>query len=186
MSTLNASPNTALNTERLRLRPITAADVPAMVPLLDNFAVAKNLTPVAHPYTAELGHAFVVWCERQLAVGASFNWSIFDGDGFVGICTIGNTQGRFNLGYWLGEPYWGRGYAAEAARRAVRFAFEELGESALVSGYYADNPASGRVLAKLGFEPAGTELLHCVSRDATVVCNRVWLAREDFMQKMAA
>jgi RimJ/RimL family protein N-acetyltransferase len=52
----------------------------------------------------------------------------------------------------------------------------------VVSSYYNDNPASGRVLEKLGFEPAGTDLVHCVSRNATVVCNRVWLAREDYRQ----
>jgi len=175
-----------LKTERLTLKPLSAGDLPALVPLLNDYDVAKNLTHVAHPYSMALGREWVATSEQRWQSGDGCNWSVYRGDTFTGICTIGRQHGRFNLGYWYGKPHWGQGYATEAGARAVRYAFEELGETALVSGFYADNPASGRVLEKLGFEPAGFELMHCRARNATVVCNRVWLTAEDFSQKKAA
>jgi RimJ/RimL family protein N-acetyltransferase len=178
--------NALLNTERLTLRASAAEDLPALVPLLNDYNVTKNLTPVPFPYTLEAGRGWLAHIAAAQAKGNHFSFSVYRDSSFIGVCSVGRQHGRFNLGYWIGRPYWGLGYATEAAARVVRFAFESLGETALASGYYADNPASGRVLEKLGFEPAGCELIHCVSRNATVVCNRVWLAREDYVQKIAA
>jgi ribosomal-protein-alanine N-acetyltransferase len=176
----------SLQTERLTLRAPAEEDLPALVPLLNDFDVTKNLTRVPFPYTTEAAHGWLAHVGAMHAKGDHFAFSILCDATFIGVCSVGRQHGRFNLGYWLGRPHWGRGYATEAAARVVRFAFEALGETALASGYYCDNPASGRVLEKLGFEPAGSELMHCVSRNATVVCNRVWLAREDYVQKIAA
>ena len=64
------------------------------------------------------------------------------------------TDGLLHLGYWIGMPYWGAGIATEAARAALAFAFDELGEKEVKSGHYADNHASGRVMTKLGFRYA--------------------------------
>jgi len=59
--------------------------------------------------------------------------------------------GSADIGYWFDEAYWGGGYASEAARAVVRFAFETLGLERLTAGHVNDNPASGNVLTKLGF-----------------------------------
>jgi len=86
----------------------------------------------------------------------------------------------FMLGYWIGKPYWGRGFATEAARRVARFTFDELGAERLAAGWFDDNPASGRVLRKLGFQDAGSEEKDCLSRTTPVICHKVTLTRADF------
>ena len=64
----------------------------------------------------------------------------------------------FEFGYWLGKPFWGLGYATEAAQRLVRFAFDELGLRRVHAGWFHDNPASGHVLAKLGARHNGSRM----------------------------
>jgi RimJ/RimL family protein N-acetyltransferase len=84
------------------------------------------------------------------------------------------------LGYWLGRPYWGHGFATEGAGRVARYAFEELDEPVLWASYHHDNRASGHVLAKLGAVPAGVEHHHCVARGHAVYCHVVMIDRENF------
>lgn len=84
------------------------------------------------------------------------------------------------LGYWIGKPYWGHGYASEAAHRVIRFAFDELDAKLLTAGWFFDNPASGRILEKLGFKPSGSEEMECLSRGEPVFCHKVELNRADF------
>src|SRR5436309_1489141 len=61
---------------------------------------------------------------------------------YVGCCAVHPVR-DFEFGYWLGQPFWGNGFATEAARRVVRFAFEDLKAQKLLAGYMTDNPASG-------------------------------------------
>ena len=175
----------SLKTERLTLRAPCREDLAALVPLIGDYDVAKNLAVVPHPYADADGEAWLGgMAERKAADGD--DWAILRDGGFIGICSVTRYQGRLSVGYWLGKPFWGNGYATEAAEAAVSYAFGAHGVLTLVSGYFVDNPASGRVLEKLGFEPAGIELVRCVSRNATVVCNRVLLMREQFVRKKAA
>lgn len=174
-----------LKTERLTLRTPCREDLAALVPLLGDYDVAKNLAVVPHPYMDADGAG---WHDRMVereAVDGS-EWAILRDGTFIGVCSVTRYQGRLSLGYWLGKSFWGQGYATEAAEAAASYAFAAHDVFALVSGYFIDNPASGRVLEKLGFEPAGIELVRCVSRGTTVACNRVLLLREQFVQKKAA
>jgi RimJ/RimL family protein N-acetyltransferase len=101
----------------------------------------------------------------------------------IGICAV-HPWRDFELGYWLGEPYWGKGYATEAGRRVARFAFEELGATQLLSAYMHDNPASGRVLVKLGFLCTHDETRPCVSRAQEVLHHRMALTRARFLSNV--
>jgi RimJ/RimL family protein N-acetyltransferase len=77
----------------------------------------------------------------------------------LGCCGIGKLDGEHpEIGYWLGVPFWGKGYATEAARALIDHAFGELGYDVLVSGARVSNPASRRVLQKCGFEWTGVGL----------------------------
>ena len=96
------------------------------------------------------------------------------------------VHGLLDRGYWYGRPFWYKGYAKEAGGQVTAFAFESLGALAIASGFYVANPASGRVLEKLGFRFTGTTIVHCVSRASEVVCNRVLLTREEFERKKAS
>jgi [ribosomal protein S5]-alanine N-acetyltransferase len=86
--------------------------------------------------------------------------------GIIGLAPDDADQSA-ELGYYIGRPYWGRGFATESAQAIVRRGFEALGYAKLTSGYHADNPASGRVLEKLGFKPVGRSTRPCLAESTT-------------------
>ena len=173
-----------LETERLLLRPPRATDISRFVPLLNDFVVSKNLSRVPHPYTEDDGCAFVLKVAQGWASREDLPFAILrKSDGaYVGICGVHPSQG-WEFGYWLGRPYWGQGYATEAGGRVVSFAFEELHAERLVAGWYFDNPASGRVLEKLGFVRHGEEARSSLSRGTDVRCFLVVLDRVAYMTR---
>jgi RimJ/RimL family protein N-acetyltransferase len=85
------------------------------------------------------------------------------------------------MGYWFGEPYWGKGYATEAGRRLLRFAFEERELDGIAAGHYWENHASGRVLTKLGFRYTHEVMRHCLARGHDVRCLMMCVSREAFV-----
>ncbi|HEY1960816.1 MAG TPA: GNAT family N-acetyltransferase, partial [Rhizomicrobium sp.] len=106
---------------------------------------------------------------------------------YIGGCGVHlRENGEWEFGYWIGKPYWGNGYATEAGRRLAVFAFDELKIAILTAGWFVDNPASGRVIEKLGCVRTGTEERECRSRGHSVLCNTVTLTREQFRMKQAA
>ena len=175
-----------LETERLLLRPPRAGDISQFLPLLNDFDVSKNLSRVPHPYTEDDACAFIVSITHAIAQGTDHVFAILLKAGpFIGLCGI-HPQGGWEFGYWYGKPYWGQGYATEAGGRAVSYAFEELNATRLQAGWFHDNPASGKVLAKLGFRPCGEGERNCVSRGCKVDCHEVELDRETYMTRKKA
>jgi RimJ/RimL family protein N-acetyltransferase len=176
-----------LHSDRLLLRPPEAGDVPFIVPLADDYDVAKNLSTMPHPYCEADAQSWIARVSGEdQATGKNFVFAITrkpDG-GFIGACGLHlRGNGLFEFGYWLGKPFWGRGYATEAARRLVAFAFKELKAERVWAGWFHDNPASGRVLAKLGCKPDGRDQRSCLARGHDVLCNLVILSREDFFDR---
>ena len=171
-----------LETDRLLLRPPESADIPAFLPLIADFDVSKNLSRVPHPYRESDAQAFIARTVQNRAAGTDFNFAITrkTDDAYMGSCGLHLKDGVFEFGYWLGKPYWGQGYATEAARRLVGHAFEDLQVPYLVAGWFHDNPASGRVLAKLGCVPDGNDQRDCLARGHAVYCHNVKLDREGF------
>jgi [ribosomal protein S5]-alanine N-acetyltransferase len=178
-----------LETARLLLRPPERRDIPMLVPLIGEWEVAKNLSRVPHPYAEADAYHFFDQAQAKRANGTDFNFAILrKADvAYAGGCGVHlRENGKWEFGYWIGKPFWGNGYATAAARRLVQFAFERLKIEVLTAGWFFDNPASGRVLEKLGCLPAGTEERECRSRGHTVVCNTVTLTRAQFEMKQAA
>jgi ribosomal-protein-alanine N-acetyltransferase len=146
-----------LETDRLLLRPPEFRDVPAIATWLGDYDVAKNLAPRA-PSLSRGGCARI---RRPRVEKPRHRRGLLlrhhaQGDGvFMGCCGLHLKDGRFELGYWLGKPFWGQGYATEAAKRVVSFAFRDLKATSVWAGWFHDNPASGRVLEKLGCRPNG-------------------------------
>lgn len=158
-----------LETERLLLRPFRPEDAVAVATLAGKWEVARMLSRVPHPYSREMAEAWIASHARLGESGEEFVFCI-ECDGAVA-GSIGlqrRLDGVYELGYWLGEPWWGRGLATEAARHVVRFAFDELGATQLVSGHLADNPASGRVLEKCGFRYTGDSVQQSEARGGKV------------------
>jgi len=174
-----------LETFRLLLRPPDYRDVAAITTWLGDYDVAKNLATVPHPYREEDAHAFIGRTAEQLARGEGYCFTIErKEDGvLVGNCSLKLKDGRYELGYWIAKQYWGRGYATEAVRRLTAFAFRDLKADSLRAGWYHDNPASGRVLEKVGFLPDGAEPRGCLARGHEVYCHLTALTRADFGRK---
>lgn len=177
-----------LESERLLLRPPEPSDLPAMLPLIGDFDVSKNLAVVPHPYSEDDGRAYLERSARRRAEGAGFSYSITrkDDAAYLGACGLHLNDGVFTMGYWLGKSFWGNGYATEAARRLCGFAFHDLKAKRLAASWFHDNPASGRVLAKLGFVHTGSGPHDCLARGHAVYCHSVELDRENFGRKKVA
>lgn len=175
-----------LQTGRLLLRPPRAADISHFGPLLKDFDVAKNLSRVPHPYTEDDACAFVVSAAHGWRTGEDLAFAILRKApaAHIGICGVHPARG-WEFGYWLGKPHWGQGYATEAAGRLIAFAFDDLGAAQVSAGWFHDNPASGRVLTKLGCVPDGEDERSCLSRGTNVFCHKVVLKRADYELRKA-
>jgi RimJ/RimL family protein N-acetyltransferase len=176
-------PELHLETERLLLRPQTADDIAGIVVLLNDYDIARNLANVPHPYTEADAQGFLGRWNAERASGAAYPFLVTRKPDHrpIGGCGLRRGErGVYELGYWLGKPYWGQGYASEAARRVAGFAFRELDVPVVKASYFHDNPASGRVLAKLGAVPAGVEHHDCLARGHAVYSHAVMLDRENF------
>ena len=178
----------SLESERLLLRPPGRRDIPAIVPLANDYDVAKNLAKMPHPYSAQDAEWFVANSEEKRAAGTDYTFVIArKSDGAVMGCIGLHLQnGTFEFGYWLGKPYWKSGYATEAARRLVAFAFDDMQAEYVWAGWFHDNPRSGNVLAKVGLLPNRFEPRHCLARGMDIGCNITILRRETYVGRRAA
>lgn len=148
-----------VRTARLHLRPYKLEDIEALVALLGDWEVARMLSRVPHPYTPDDARRFI---PRAAAAGPGERiWGVFTDR------LIGGVGTDHHLGYWLGRPFWGQGFATEAAAAAVDEFFAESEADNLVSGYFAENQASARVLAKLGFGVTGRSAEYSLARKTT-------------------
>ena len=166
-----------LQTARLRLRAPARSDAERLAQLANDAAVARMSTRMPHPYGVDDATCFLARCEA----GDEKVFAIDHGDdglvGMIGFQDTGRVLGP-EVGYWLGQPYWGRGLATEAAQVALAWAARDWGRRCVVSGHFADNPASGAVLVKAGFLYTGeVDRAFSVARGATVDTRMmVWLA----------
>ena len=156
-----------LATKRLALRRPQSRDADALIALAGQWQVARNLSPVPHPYTAEHAAFFL-----DHLVPKEWIWALTlrGDDRLVGVAGLTpDTEGRSGeLGYWLDPDLWGRGLMTEAGAAVTRFAFDVLGWHRIRSGVFADNPGSQAVLRKLGFVITGKSMRPCLARGEKV------------------
>jgi RimJ/RimL family protein N-acetyltransferase len=163
-----------LATKRLVLRPPGAADAKAIASLINDRRIAENTARIPHPYSVADAHAFLAQVNHDPRE-PSFAIALADGT-IIGGCGIHVLSGgEPELGYWIGVPYWGRGYATEAARAVLDHGFGALGCERLTSRARVSNPASRRVLEKCGFQWTGVSLIriHALKSSAPVDCFRL-------------
>ena len=141
-----------VDTAHLILRAPKPADIAAIVALLADPEVSRHTARVPHPYTLADGERFIAAAAEERAAGSGVTMVIEERVSGAVVGCIGTplAPGMAEIGYWLGRPFWGRGYATEAARRMLRLAFETCGRGLVWAGVPPDNPASRRVLEKCG------------------------------------
>ena len=160
-------------TKRLLVRPFEMADAAALQSQCGNLNVARMTSRIPHPYPDGAAEQWIAAQEALRRDGQEINFCIEHDAAVIGSVGLRRAHGgTYELGYWIAEPCWGHGFATEAARRAVSYAFDELGAARVTAGHYCDNPASGRVLEKCGFRYTSTNKQLSVARGGTVDCRR--------------
>ncbi len=144
-----------LATARLELRAPRRSDGKAIATLANDRRIAANTARIPHPYAIEDAEQFIAAVNKR--EGEACFAVTLDGT-LIGVCSVDLREDGPELGYWLGVPYWGRGFATEAARALIDHAFGDLEHETLISGARVNNPASRRVLEKCGFQWTGVRL----------------------------
>jgi RimJ/RimL family protein N-acetyltransferase len=148
-----------LETERLILRPFTLVDAPEVQRAAGERAIADTTLNIPHPYPDGAAEQWIAGHAAGFAYGVLATFAIVtrsDGRlvGAIGL-VVEPAHARAELGYWIAVSYWGRGYATEAARAVIAFGFDALGLHRIQAQYLTRNPASGRVMQKVGMRFEG-------------------------------
>jgi len=175
-------------TERLLLRPLRPTDAEALYTLFGDWEVIRWLSTPPWPYTLDDARSFIAGQLALEATETDYLAITLEGALIGGIdcrstrAAEAASRSRV-LGYWLGQPFWGRGYMTEAARAFVGHLFASTAEDAIFSGAFADNAASLRVQNKLGFERSGEDMRYCRPHGEKRVHVNTRLARLQFLAK---
>jgi ribosomal-protein-alanine N-acetyltransferase len=171
----------------LTLRPFTLADAPDVQRYASDRDVAATTLTIPHPYPDGAAEAWIATHAPRYAEGrlASFAMTERGSGALVGAIGLHlePQHNRAELGYWVAKPFWGRGYATEAAEAVIGFGFETLGLNKIHAAHFTKNPASARVIEKVGMAYEGHlrehDLKWGVYEDIKVhaVLAREWAAR---------
>ena len=153
-----------LQTERLILRSLTLEDAQDVQRLAGDRDVASTLIRIPHPYEDGMAEEWIHSCYTTFEKEESPHFAITlrTGGNFIGVMglELEREHERAELGYWLGKPYWGNGYATEAAKVVVAHGFQVLKLNRIYAYYFTRNAASGRVLEKIGMRYEGCRRQH--------------------------
>jgi len=153
-----------LHTERLILRPFVLSDAPEVQRLAGEREIAATTINIPHPYEDGVAEEWINKHAERFEKGEIADFAICDRENghLIGATALflSLSNERAELGYWVGKPYWGKGYCTEAAREMLRFGFEELDLNRIFAHYMGNNPASGRIMEKLGMKYEGCMRQH--------------------------
>jgi ribosomal-protein-alanine N-acetyltransferase len=174
-----------IKTTRLVLRPFTEADAAALVPAAGAFEIADMTLTIPHPYSIEDARKWIGTMPEGFEKGRSFPMAITIGSGqgeLVGAIglEVSLPHARAELGYWIAVPHWGKGYATEAGWAMLMFAFETLNLQRVTAHHFARNPASGRILQKIGMKHEGMLRQHIKKWDHFEDCVMYGVLRDEF------
>ena len=162
---MTTPPIPTLATGRLVLRPFALSDATDVQRLAGDYQVATTTLTIPHPYEDGVAEAWIETHEERWASSRHLTLAITtEVEGLVGAVSLQQRppHRRAELGYWIARRFWGRGFATEAARAVVAYGFRELGLNKIDAHYLARNPASGRVMEKVGMAREGILRQHIV------------------------
>ena len=147
-------------TERLILRAFAPSDAPAVCRLAGDSSIAATTLNIPHPYDEHMAKGWISTHQRAFDQGLDLHFAITlrANDTLIGAIDLrefGSPHRRAEMGYWIGKPYWGQGYCTEAARALLAFGFTSLRLNRIFARYLSRNPASGRVMEKIGMQYEG-------------------------------
>jgi RimJ/RimL family protein N-acetyltransferase len=148
-----------IETERLVLRQTKQSDAAAFSKLVSDFDIARMTGSIAYPYPVLSAEFKIMTFHSAKRRGLAHPYAITlkTDDKLIGIADLfkRSEDALWEIGYWIGRPFWGQGYITEACSALLCEADETLGRADRIAGVFTDNPGSARVLEKLGFERSG-------------------------------
>jgi RimJ/RimL family protein N-acetyltransferase len=174
-ATFNEACIPVLETKRLAMRAPRLEDAKTIAALANDRRIAENVARIPHPYQVSDAESFISGANKA-GGEAAFLITLRD-ETVIGACGIMNQEQAPELGYWLGVPYWGKGYATEALHAVIDYAFTDLAHVALQAGARVTNPASRRVLEKCGFQWTGVGLYRIRAIKSSAPIDRFRLER---------
>ena len=158
-----------LETERLILRELRLSDAANIQRYAGAVEIARGTLTMPHPYEDGMAEDFIRSMRESRVNGITYTFGITvkPSDAVVGCISIGNhpQYRRGEAGYWIGVPFWGKGYVTEALTRIIQFGFDDLNLNRILAYHFTDNPASGRVMQKVGMTYEGTLRQHVIRFD---------------------
>jgi RimJ/RimL family protein N-acetyltransferase len=151
-------------TERLILRPFELSDAKRVSELCNNYNIYKSTLTLPYPYSLDCAISWIETHEDHFNDNKSYEFAITDKNTneLYGAIGLTNKQAHRNgeVGYWIGEEYWGKGYATEATQAIIAFAFSDKHYHKVFARHFASNPASGKVMQKCGMVEEGIFMQH--------------------------
>ena len=175
-----------LHTQRLILRPFEIADARDVQRLAGDQAIAATTLNIPHPYEDGMAEQWIATHQPQFEAGELANFAIVlratrELVGAIGL-VINRRFDRAELGYWIGRPYWNQGFCTEAGRAVLRYGFTELHLNRIHAYHLSRNPASGRVMEKLGMTREGLLRQHAKKWGNYEDLVEYGLLRQDWMR----
>lgn len=179
--------NPVIRTSRLVLRAPNPEDLDRCAVLLGDYEVAKMLSRVPYPYDLELGRQYLARSVKRwenIADADELGFHIDHEGDLIGGVGFKKLQETPEIGYWLGRPYWGKGFMSEALDAAIGWMFANTGHERLACEAMTENQASIKVMEKAGFRPVGEVGCASVSRGETLPTIRSEMTRTDFLSSL--
>lgn len=154
------SPFYNLEMQRLRLGRIRQSDIPLIVSYANNKNISDNVLTLPYPYTEENALQWIKMSEDGFEKEKDYIFGIYlnETDEFIGGIGLHTDKAHFKaeLGYWIAEPFWNKGFASEAGIEILKFGFESLNLNKIYASHFLFNPASEKVLQKIGMTKEAT------------------------------
>ena len=186
-SSSNLKDRPTLETARLILRPCRMDDAADIQRLAGDRDVARNTMLVPHPYEDGEAERWIGTHQEIYESGQGVTFGIERRQDGLFIGTIGLTifekHQTAELGYWIGKPFWNNGYCTEASRAILQYAFENRKLHRIHAKFYSRNPASGRVMQKIGMQHEGTLREHILKWDVHEDVEMYGILRHEFSEE---
>lgn len=179
-------PQPVLRTPRLRLRPLAEADAETVQRFCSDREIASTTLHIPHPYPAGGAMEWIRTHAEAYTSAQNAVWGMDAGaPGLVGVIglSLQPTHRRAELGYWVGRPFWGQGFAGEAAEAVVACAFERFDVYRVHAHHFARNPASGAVLRRAGLRHEGVLRGHILKWGVFEDVEMYGILRDDFASR---
>ena len=174
-----------LKTKRLILRPFTWEDTPSVKRLAGDRAIADTTLFIPHPYEDGMAEEWISKHQEEFDGGEVITYAIAHREdklliGAIALSEIKKHDETASMGYWIGKPFWNQGYGTEAAHAVLKYGFEVLNLNKIHAHHFKRNPASGKIMQKIGMKHEGCLRQHIKKWDKFEDLEVYGILRDEF------